>query len=249
LAMVVLQRVPRQPKTSWARQWVLLAAIAGSLATCPPHLNWTAGWQSHALSRSPSRVQTAAIDDAPIQTKKIPFEELNVGDVFEGSVKNRWRTVGVLVDIGAEKNGLLAIEEFEDGFPVGGNKFRLNEHVQVRILEVDNGKKEFFLTRRSGSLDRPPRFKATKPDVSVLTGVSPEQWLDGEITSMSLFGVFVAVEPPSGGETVVGMVHKSEMRQGFASNPKVATRGGQVSVRVLEINATSSKISLSMKDP
>mmetsp|Transcript_122477 Transcript_122477/g.357626 ORF Transcript_122477/g.357626 Transcript_122477/m.357626 type:complete len:256 (-) Transcript_122477:9-776(-) len=188
----------------------------------------------------------AAAEGDAAKSAKIPFKELQVGQTLDGAVVNRWRTVGCLVDVGAEKTGLLEVGEFRDGFPREGNAFRRGDKVQVRVLDVTDGK--LFLTMRSGDLTRPPRRRTDPPDVEAFAGVSPEAWLEGQVDALTTWGAFVAVTPPSGGKPASGMVHKSRFSDGFPDDASKAVRGGKVRVRVLAVDAEKGKLELSMRE-
>jgi len=185
----------------------------------------------------------------------IPLEDLTVGEFFEGTVVGKMFNNGVYVDIGAGLDGkpfhgILTAEEFRDGFPKG-NTWKPGSIVPVRILEITQG--QIWLTRRRhGSLARPPRppEKMPKPSPGALAAmakVGPEQWLEGEVYSMAIWGVFVAVTPPGETEPVLGMVHMSNFYDGFRNDPDVCVRGGKVRVRVIEVIPEKSKVRLTLK--
>uniref|UniRef100_A0A7S4SG78 S1 motif domain-containing protein n=1 Tax=Alexandrium monilatum TaxID=311494 RepID=A0A7S4SG78_9DINO len=202
-------------------------------------------------ARAPAAARAAEAEAAArgaADEPKTPLAELQVGQTLEGVVTNRWRTVGCFVDVGAERAGLLEVGEFRDGFPTEGNNYKRGDKVQVRVLDVSDG--QLCLSLRSGDLARPPRRPKGPPaDVTPLEGVSPDEWLEGEITSLTTWGAFVAVPPPSGGDPVIGMLHKSYFRDGFTDDAVKAVRGGRVKVRVLSMSVADKKVTLSMLDP
>eukprot|EP00913_Durusdinium_trenchii_P029695 g27832.t1 len=88
----------------------------------------------------------------------ITARQFEVGQVVEGPVRDVWRSFA-FIDIGAERDAKLELSELEDGFSGKSLKAVLfrEELVQSRVLEVgQNG--AIWLTRRSGSLSRPPRL-------------------------------------------------------------------------------------------
>lgn len=192
----------------------------------------------------PRRVRVRATAEA---AEDDPLKGLEVGQQFVGKVSKVWTMMGAIVDIGVGKEGRLEIGEYRDGFQ-DTNDLRKGDEVNVRVLRVHDGK--LFLTRRTGDLARPPpRLQQGKTDLSAVPDISPDVWLEGEIEGFSTWSLWVLVTPPGGSEPVVGMLHKSEFRDGFADSPAEAIVGGKVRVRVLEINRQDNKMKMTMKKP
>lgn len=193
--------------------------------------------------------------------------QLEVGQTLEGRVVQIYYPGGVSVDVGCRETlGFVEVEEFRDGFPAEGPfSFRPGDVVSVCVLDVnpdaqiddhgepdphgdhgDNGK--LHLTMRSGDLARPPRYSAdvSRPaDIEPFKGISSEEWLDGEVTMMSDWAVYVKVTAPCG-EPFVGILQQEEFGDGFGDE---AVRGGRVRVRILEVDAACRRLLLTMRDP
>ena len=81
--------------------------------------------------------------------------------------------------------------------------------------------------------------------VSELKDLDPGMELPGIVTNVTAFGAFVDV-----GVHQDGLVHISQLAEGFVKDPSKVVRVGQkVSVRVLEVDLARKRISLSMKRP
>lgn len=173
-----------------------------------------------------------------------PAQDLVIGDEYTGRVGRHHREYCVFVNVGADREGMLEVGEMQDGFPPDGIDLKGGDQVTVRILEKDGDK--FYLTMRSGDLERPPRESRLSRDASVLAEVPADQWLDGVVNSMTTWGVFVRVQPPLGGEPLLVLLHKDDFKEGFA---KEAIRGAPVRVRVRGYDAEKNRALLTMKDP
>ncbi len=93
--------------------------------------------------------------------------------------------------------------------------------------------------------DPRPDFKtaAFKDGVEAIGDLAPGMILEGVITNVTAFGAFVDI-----GVHQDGLVHISEMADTFVKDPQDVVRTGQVvSVRVLDVDASRKRISLSMK--
>jgi len=137
---------------------------------------------------------------------------------------------GVFIDVGAERDGFLHVNEWGDGFPEE-QMFARNVPVKVRVLGVDGGRLQ--LTCRSGSLDRPPPFEAPVPedaDIEAFDQLGPEDVLDGEVVRLSLFGIFVKVQAP-GSQNLEGLLHKSKMSEDLKKTVHV---GMSIKVKLLK---------------
>jgi len=174
----------------------------------------------------------------------IKLATMEVGQSFEGKVRSWLRSAGVFVDVGAERDGFLAVEEFRDGFPINATRLKPGANVSVRLLAKDGDR--FWFTRRSGDLTRPPVAKlSTRPDVKPFLAVPKDQWLEGEVVRMMPPAqVFVRVDPPSGGEAVQGLMNLRDTSAGFADEVAI---GSRVRVRVKNVNQSRNRLALSMR--
>lgn len=134
----------------------------------------------------------------------------------------------------------ISLHEIKDPNEFLGRKYEF-------LLPASKGGKDIVVSRRS-ILERQARKRAKE----VLRSLEAGQVLDGTVTSVRDFGVFVDL----GG--VEGLVHQSELTHGFGVKPAdVASPGDQVKVKVLRVGGDPSRkgdkkdrltrVSLSMK--
>jgi len=151
------------------------------------------------------------------------LSSLSVGDSVEGVVKTI-TAMGAFVDIGVGKDGLVHISELsktrvakvEDAVTVG-------QGYTFKIIEIDAEKGRISLSLR--------RAQSEPASIQLDEG----QILDGTVSGHSDFGVFVNI-----GVGRDGLVHNSEIPGG--AKPEI---GSTLQVRVLNVNATTNRISLS----
>lgn len=93
--------------------------------------------------------------------------------------------------------------------------------------------------------DPRPEFKSVqfKEGVEKITDLQPGMRLEGVVTNVANFGAFVDI-----GVHQDGLVHISHLADDFVKDPRsVVKTGDMVNVRVLEVDVTRQRISLSMK--
>lgn len=84
--------------------------------------------------------------------------------------------------------------------------------------------------------------------LSPLASLSKGDWLKGSVLSTLPFGIFVNVDPPTGGHPVRGLVHITQIRDGFVEKTEDEVEIGQeVKVRVTAVDASAGRLDLSMK--
>lgn len=160
-------------------------------------------------------------------------ETLQVGDVMEGVV-TRTAQFGAFVDIGGI-DGLIPISELawnrvadvSDAVSVG-------DTVRVKIIDLDWPNKRISLSTKHAMPD---------PWDTVPTRYEEERIVDGVITRLMNFGVFVQLEPG-----VEGLVHISNLGVGKRINHprEVVSEGERVQVRILSIEPQSRRIGLEL---
>jgi small subunit ribosomal protein S1 len=152
------------------------------------------------------------------------FNELKVGQVIDGTVA-KTAEYGVFVEIGGGLNGLLHNKA------LGQTKLAVGESVKVRITRANKdaeGKRRVALAlvrqaQRSAVYDT-----LTEGDI-----------VAGTVSKVVPFGLFVTVSS----DGTEGLVHRTELPDGV--NPAA---GEGVRVRVLAVDKTKGRISLSLKD-
>ena len=116
------------------------------------------------------------------------------------------------------------------------NKF-INEEFDAKLLEKNQAKHRLVFSRRS-ILENEIKSAKEKFYEEIHKGME----LDGEVSSLTAFGVFVNIGPFD------GLVHTTELSWKRGTKLKDAfKKGDKVKVKVIEIDRESNRISLSIK--
>merc|ERR1719265_1887675 len=84
--------------------------------------------------------------------------------------------------------------------------------------------------------------------VKPFTAVQPTERLAGIVTDFENFGAFVEVTTPTG-DTMTGLLHNSEIKDGFVEDPAMELEIGQeLQVRIISVDTDNGKIALSLKE-
>jgi small subunit ribosomal protein S1 len=174
--------------------------------------------------RGRSRTKRAEVDRTALST-------LKVGDIVEGTITGM-APFGAFADIGVGKDGLIHISELSEGrVEKPEDAVQVGERHTFKLLEVDPEG-----TRISLSLRRAQRAQK-------LQQLEVGQILEGTVSGMAPFGAFVDI---SVGRD--GLVHISELSEGRVGKVEdVVKIGDPVTVRVLEVDPQSKRISLTMR--
>ena len=158
--------------------------------------------------------------------KRLP---LNIGAEVNGRVRHLG-IYGALVDIGTGQDALLHISQ------LAPNEKRRFEDVLQTGAEITA---YVYKTRQDGHI----ALTMEKPPLVPWQTIKQGSRYIGKVIRIENFGIFVdfGAERP-------GMVHVSEMADGYVKSPgDVANIGQKVEVRVLKKNGRSRQIDLSMK--
>lgn len=173
-------------------------------------------------------------DEVVNAEKAETLSKIDLGYIVEGTIKNLTE-YGAFVDIGGI-DGLLHVTDMSWGrIHHPADQFKVGEHLQVKVLKLDREREKVSLG-----------FKQLQPDPwSTVVEVYPVNTkLNGTVSSVTEYGVFVELEPG-----VEGLVHVSEISWSRRSqSPKrLFDKGQQVEVQVLGVDTVEKRISLGMK--
>ena len=169
------------------------------------------------------------------QQKKQLLEEIEVGQVRKGTVKNI-ADFGAFVDLGGI-DGLLHITDMSWGrINHPSDMLKIDDQIEVMVLHVDKDREKIALglkqkTRQPVGKRRP----TSTPSAAARTG---------EVVNVMSYGAFVKLE-----EGIEGLVHISEMSWTKRINhpSELVNIGDKIEVVVLGINKDKQEISLGMK--
>lgn len=162
----------------------------------------------------------------------LTLDNLRPGTAVTGKVTTLVMA-GAMVDIGLEKDALLHLSQFESqDFREPSDVYSEGDAIDSFVLKVDSDNARVALT-----MVKPPDV----PWEDIRNG----RTYTGKVTRIENFGAFVDI-----GAERPGMVHVSEMADGYVSSPNdVVSIGDEVEVRVIKLNRKRKQIDLSMKTP
>ncbi|PDV99532.1 RNA-binding protein [Candidatus Chloroploca asiatica] len=174
--------------------------------------------------RNANRPRRAEVD-------KERLASLKIGDVVEGVITG-YAPFGAFADIGVGKDGLVHVSELAEGrVEKPEDAVKVGDRFAFKILEVDPDG-----TRISLSLRRAQRSQKMQQ-------LEPNQILEGVVSGIAPFGAFVDI-----GVGRDGLVHISALSSNRVNRVEdVVSVGDKVSVRVLEVDQQSKRISLTMR--
>ncbi len=162
------------------------------------------------------------------------YDALEVGSIVEGRVSSI-KPFGAFVDLGGV-DGLIHVSELSAGHVADPSEaLRVGDTVRVKIVEVDRDRERIALSRREVELE------AVGEQIAELQAGTV---LEGTVRRLADFGAFIEIA-----EGVEGLCHVSELS--WTERPKhpsdVVAVGDTVSVKILEVNAETRRVSLSIK--
>jgi len=174
------------------------------------------------------------------------FKDVQPGMQFEGRVTSI-ALYGIFVDVGVGRDGLVHISEMSDTRVESPTDLvQIGDPVSVWVKSVDPEAWRISLTMRDPNRAKPPRERRPrKPQVDrdKLAGLKAGDMVDGTVSSIAPFGVFVDI-----GVGKDGLVHISELSEDRVEKAEDAVQvGGQYTFRILEVDPDGKRISLSLR--
>jgi small subunit ribosomal protein S1 len=188
------------------------------------------------LNRSRNNVvlsRRAVLEEERKEVRQQILGRLQPGQVVEGKISN-------IVDFGAFVDldgidGLIHISELSWSHVNHPSEvLEIGQTVRVKVLDIDRERQRISLGLKQTQED---------PWQRVLDSYGAGDVLEGKVTKVVAFGAFVQIVPG-----VEGLVHISELAEHHVESPsEVVEPGGEVRVKILEIDDERRRISLSIR--
>jgi small subunit ribosomal protein S1 len=165
------------------------------------------------------------------EVDKDQLTNLKVGDTVEGTITGMAQ-FGAFADIGMGKDGLIHVSELAEGrVEKPEDAVKVGERYTFKVLEIDPDGNRISLSLRKAM--RSQRMQQLEPG----------QVLDGTVSGLATFGAFVDI-----GVGRDGLVHISALSENRVDKVEdVVKVGDKVTVKVLEVDPQSKRISLTMR--
>ncbi len=174
------------------------------------------------------------IEESLVEQRQALFEEIEIGAIMEGRVKNI-TDFGVFVDLGGI-DGLLHITDLSWGrINHPSEMIDLNDDITVKVIEYDAERKRVSLGLKQLT---PHPWEEVEIKYPIGSKVK------GTIVSLTNYGAFIEIEPG-----VEGLIHVSEISwTRHIKNPaEEYSMGDGVEAKVISIDPDERKISLGVK--
>ena len=176
----------------------------------------------------------AVQEEEKLKQKQQLLSSLQAGQVLEGTVQ-RITDFGAFVDIGG-MDGLVHISQLShQHVEKTSDVVEEGQKVQVKVLSVDQENERISLS-----------IKETLPGpwANIAEKTPKGSILDGTVKRIVSYGAFVEVLPG-----VEGLVHISQISHKHIGTPnEVLSEGDHIKVKVLDVNETEQRLSLSIKE-
>ncbi|PAF40730.1 30S ribosomal protein S1 [Terribacillus saccharophilus] len=190
------------------------------------------------LDREQNRVilsHRAVAEEEEASKKQEVLDSLEAGQVIDGTVQ-RLTDFGVFVSIGGGIDGLVHISQLShEHVEKASDVVTEGQEIKVKVLSVDKENERISLS-----------LKETLPGPweNISDRAQAGDVLEGEVKRLVSFGAFVEVFPG-----VEGLVHISQIANRHIGTPQEVLEPGQtVQVKVLEVNESEKRMSLSIKE-
>ena len=175
----------------------------------------------------------AVLEEERKEVRQQIIDELNVGDVVEGTISN-------IVDFGAFVDldgidGLIHISELSwTHINHPSEVLQVNQKVKVKVLDIDRDRQRISLGLKQTQED---------PWQKIVAQHKVGDVVDGKVTKIVAFGAFVEIY-----EGIEGLVHISELANRHVERPdEVVSVGQEVNVKIIEVDSERRRLSLSIK--
>merc|ERR1719215_1650469 len=122
----------------------------------------------------------------------------------------------------------------------------MGQDVKVRVISVDLGRGKMSLSMKEGGGGGSRRGPV---DLSPFENIESDQWLTGKVARVASFGAFVTVTAPDSDVEADGLVHVTQIKDGYVESVEDELEVGQeVQVRVVSVDVEGGKMGLSMKE-
>ncbi len=176
----------------------------------------------------------AFLEESQSEGRKAFLESLKKGERRKGPVSSIVN-FGVFVDLGGGVDGLVHVSELSWKHVEHPSEVAtVGQDVEVEVLDVDLDRERVSLSLKATQEDPWREFERKNQTGEIITG---------QVTKLVPFGAFVRV-----GEGVEGLVHISELAREHVESPEeVVQVGQQVRVKVVDVDVSRRRISLSIK--
>jgi small subunit ribosomal protein S1 len=176
----------------------------------------------------------AFLEESQSEGRKKFLESLKKGERRRGVVSSIVN-FGAFVDIGGGVDGLVHVSELSwKHVDHPSEVVAVGQEVDVEVLDVDLDRERVSLSLKATQEDPWREFERKHQAGEVI---------DGAVTKLVPFGAFVRV-----GEGIEGLVHISELSEQHVESPEQVVSVGQpVRVKVVDVDVSRRRISLSMR--
>jgi small subunit ribosomal protein S1 len=175
----------------------------------------------------------AFLEESQSEGRKTFLQSLQKGERRKGTVSSIVN-FGAFVDLGGV-DGLVHVSELSWKHVDHPNEVvAVGQEVEVEVLDVDLERERVSLSLKATQEDPWKEFERTSTAGSVISG---------QVTKLVPFGAFVRVAPG-----IEGLVHISEISHEHVDAPEsVLSVGDEVQVKVIDVDVTRRRVSLSMR--
>ena len=176
----------------------------------------------------------AFLEESQSEGRKTFLQSLKKGERRRGLVSSIVN-FGAFVDIGGGVDGLVHVSELSWKHVDHPSEIvSVGQEVDVEILDVDLERERVSLSLKATQEDPWREFERKHQTGEII---------DGAVTKLVPFGAFVRV-----GEGIEGLVHISELSDQHVESPEqVVSVGQQVRVKVVDVDVSRRRISLSTR--